>query len=158
MRKTPDRLLQLKQLALLDTAPERVYDDLTRLVAQSLDVPIAMVNLLDAERDWFKSCIGLPMEESPAETSFCEVFFGTTDDLVAVNDTTLDARFASHPLVAGPPNIRFYAAARLTVNEQTVGTLCVYDMKPHEVTQAQLADLQALANAAMELLRARTRS
>jgi GAF domain-containing protein len=155
MRKTPARLLQLQELAILDTAAERVYDDLTRLLQQSLEVPISMVNLLDAERDWFKSCVGFPAAESPAETSFCEVFFNTATDLVVVEDTTLDPRFAAHPLVAGPPNIRFYAAARLSVNGQTVGTLCAYDTRPHEVTQAQLADLQALANSAMQLMAAR---
>ncbi|MBC7379326.1 MAG: GAF domain-containing protein [Burkholderiaceae bacterium] len=155
MRKNPARLQQLQQLAILDTAAERVYDDLTRLLQESLAVPISMVNLLDAERDWFKSCVGFPAAESTAETSFCEVFFSTATDLVVVEDTTLDPRFSLHPLVAGPPHIRFYAAARLTVNGQTVGTLCAYDVQPHQVTQAQLADLQALANSAMQLMAAR---
>ncbi|MDB5966255.1 MAG: diguanylate cyclase, partial [Polaromonas sp.] len=86
---------------MLDSSPETAFDDLTRTVAQAFDVPIAMVNILDAERDWFKSCLGLPVRESPAETSFCEVFFHTGDDFIVVEDTQLDPRFAQHPLVVG---------------------------------------------------------
>ncbi|CAN5439017.1 hypothetical protein BH11PSE7_BH11PSE7_13110 [soil metagenome] len=156
MRTNPARLQQLQQLAILDTAAERVYDDLTRLLQQSLEVPISMVNMLDAERDWFKSCVGFPATESPAETSFCQVFFNSATDLVVVEDTTQDPRFATHPLVTGEPHIRFYAAARLSVNGHTVGTLCAYDTRPHQVTQAHLANLQALANSAMQSLASRS--
>ena len=74
MRKNHDRLKVLENLAILDTAPELVFEDLTRAVAQTFGVPMSMVNLLDADRDWFKACIGLPITESPASTSFCEVF------------------------------------------------------------------------------------
>jgi GAF domain-containing protein len=152
MRKNDDRLKVLKSLAILDTAPEVVFDDLTRAVAQTFGVPIAMVNLLDAERDWFKACIGFPVMESPASTSFCEVFLKSDQDVVVVEDTLQDARFASHPLVVGPPNIRFYAAARLSVRGQTVGTLCAYDTSTRQVSSDQIDELKALSKAAMELL------
>ena len=132
----------------LDTGPERVYDDLVRLLAVGLDVPIAMVNLLDGQRDWFKAVVGLPLQQSPAETSFCETFFHTALDLIVVEDTTLDARFAQHPLVLGAPHIRFYAAARLQVQGQTMGTLCAYDLRPRQMTTDQLQQLQTLAAAA----------
>ncbi|MES2911721.1 MAG: GAF domain-containing protein [Pseudomonadota bacterium] len=156
MRNNPARLATLKQLAILDTAPEVVFDDLTRTVAQAFGVPIAMVNLLDADRDWFKSCLGLPMGESPAETSFCEVFLTSQQDIVIVEDTTKDPRFANHPLVVGPPEVRFYAAARLVVHGDTVGTLCVYDTVPKQVSKEQIEQLEVLSKAAVESLASRT--
>ncbi len=152
MRKNHDRLQALHSLAILDTAPELVFDDLTRAAAQTFGVPIAMISLLDADRDWFKACIGLPMTESPALTSFCEVFLNTDHETVVVEDTLLDARFASHPMVTSPPHIRFYAAARLQVSGQTVGTLCAYDTCVKQVSREQIEELKALSNAAMELL------
>jgi GAF domain-containing protein len=155
MRSSADRLSELRQLLLLDSAPERSFDDITQLLASSLSVPIAMVNLLDEQRDWFKSRVGLAICESPAETSFCEVFFGAADDIVIVNDTLLDSRFSNHPFVLGDPHIRFYAAARLTSNGQTVGTLCAYDLVPKTLSNEQMAQLQTLAAAAMHLLVAR---
>ena len=155
MRKDPKRLEQLRSLMVLDTAPEVMYDDITRTLATSFDVPIAMVNLLDAERDWFKSCIGLPFGESSADTSFCEVFFGLTDDVVIVEDTLEHRRFSVHPFVTGAPHVRFYASARLMVRGQTLGTLCVYDTKPKKVTPEQEDQLRSLGRAAMEMLRKR---
>jgi GAF domain-containing protein len=155
MRTDSDRLAELQRLLILDSSPERAYDDITRLLATTLEVPITMVNILDKERDWFKSCVGLPLTESPAQTSFCEAFFHTTLDLTAVEDTTKDKRFASHPLVTGEPFIRFYAAARLVVNGQTVGTLCAYDQKPKKLTIQQLDQLRLLARVVMDLLRQR---
>jgi GAF domain-containing protein len=136
----------------LDSSKERAYDDITRLLATTFDVPITMVNLLDDERDWFKSCVGLQQTESPAATSLCEAFFNTSSDLIVVEDTTLDPRFSAHPFVVGEPFIRFYAAARLVVHGQTIGTLCAYDLKPRTMSAGQLDQLQALARAATELL------
>ncbi|MEB0059908.1 GAF domain-containing protein [Variovorax sp. LG9.2] len=155
MRANAERLDQLRQLAILDSSPEKIYDDLTKLLVRSLDVPIGMVNLLDTERDWFKACVGLPMSQSPADASFCEVFFNTATDIVVVEDTSKDPRFATHPFVAGAPFVRFYAAARLTVGQQTVGTLCVYDTKPHQLSEGQMLDLQILAEAAIHVLESR---
>ncbi len=155
MRNDPARLAQLRRMLVLDSSPERIYDDLTRLLATGLGVPITMVNLLDADRDWFKSCVGLDLAESPASTSFCEAFFSSADDLIVVEDTTADARFAQHPLVVGAPAIRFYAAARLQVAGHTVGTLCAYDMAPRKVSPEQLEQLRALAAAAVALLEQR---
>ncbi|MBL8301787.1 MAG: GAF domain-containing protein [Ideonella sp.] len=155
MRQGAERLEALRRLMVLESAPERDYDEITRLVVETLDVPIAMVNLLDAQRDWFKSCVGFPLRESPAATSFCEAIFETADDLIVVPDTRLDARFASHPFVVGAPGVRFYTAARLAVDGQTVGTLCAYDLRPREIDPAQVARLQVLANAVVALLQRR---
>jgi GAF domain-containing protein len=123
MRNDTTRLAELRRCLILDSTAERAYDDLTRTLATDLGVPITMVNLLDAARDWHKSYIGLQVNESPVATSFCEEFFQTPDDLIVVDDTHTDLRFAAHPLVVGPPFVRFYAAARLRVRGQTLGTL-----------------------------------
>ncbi len=151
MRDDPARLAQLRSLLILDSSPQRAYDDITRLLATALAVPISMVSLLDTQRDWFKSCVGLPQTQSPAQTSFCEAFFNSGDDLIVAEDTLRDERFRQHPLVVGAPFIRFYAAARLTLNAHTVGTLCAYDLQPHRVTPEQLDQLRTMAVAVVEL-------
>lgn len=151
MREDPARLAQLRKLLILDSSPQRAYDDITRLLATALAVPITMVNLLDGQRDWFKSCIGLPNTQSPAATSFCEAFFNTSSDLIVAQDTLQHERLRQHPLVVGEPFIRFYAAARLSLNGHTVGTLCAYDLKPHRVTPEQLDQLRTMAGAVVEL-------
>jgi GAF domain-containing protein len=151
-RRTAARVHELRRLAILDSAPEQVYDELVSLLARCFDAPIAMVNLLDQDRDWFKSCVGLKQTQSPVATSFCEAFFRWPDDIVIAEDTTLDPRFSNHPLVMGPPHIRFYAAARLVVNGQTVGTLCSYDIAPKKLSVEQRDQLRVLAQSAMKLL------
>ena len=156
MRKNPARLAELRRLLVLDSSAERAFDDLTRLLVTGLEVPIAIVNLLDDDRDWFKSCVGLEHNESPASTSFCEAFFNTSADLIVVEDTLLDPQFAAHPLVIGAPHVRFYAAARLVSNGMTLGTLCAYDMSPRKISQEQIQHLQALSIAAIELIEKRT--
>ena len=152
MRHDPSRLAELRRILVLDSGPERAYDDITRLLATSLAVPFTMVNLLDAERDWFKSCVGVQQTQSPAVTSFCEAFFNTAQDLIVVEDTLDDDRFRTHPKVLGRPFIRFYAAARLVVRGQTVGTLCAYDMVPRRLAPQQLDHLRAMASAVVDLL------
>ncbi len=155
-RSDPDRLAQLQRLLVLDTRPEADFDKLTAYLASQLGVPITMVNLLDENRDWFKSCVGLPMSESPAELSFCQKMLESDAALILVEDTTLDARYADHPFVTGAPFIRFYAAARLRVAGQTVGTLCAYDMQPRQLKVEQVEALQLMASAAVELLAKRS--
>jgi GAF domain-containing protein len=155
MRNDPTRLAELRRHLILDSSPERAFDDITQLLARSLDVPIVMVNLLDDGRDWFKSCVGLPQHESPAATSFCEAFFDSADDLIVAEDTTMDPRFSAHPLVLNAPFVRFYAAARLAVDGHTLGTLCAYDVKPRQVSTQQVQHMQALAAAVVELLNQR---
>lgn len=151
MRLDPSRLAELQRLLILDSGPERAYDDITRLLAKSLAIPFTMVNMLDAERDWFKSCVGVQQTQSPAVTSFCEAFFNATEDLIVVEDTLTDPRFARHAKVIGRPFIRFYAAARLAVRGQTVGTLCAYDVCPRQLAPEQLEDFQKMAGAVVDL-------
>ena len=152
MRLDTARLAELRRVLILDSGPERAYDEITRLLATTLAVPITMVNLLDAERDWFKACVGIQQTQSPAVTSFCEAFFNTTRDLIVVGDTLLDPQFAAHPMVTARPFIRFYAAARLVVRGETVGTLCAYDVRPRQLSAEQLGHLRTLASAAVELI------
>ena len=158
MRLDTARLAELRRALILDSGPERVYDEIARLLSTSLAVPITMVNLLDAQRDWFKSCVGIQQTESPAVTSFCEAFFGTNDDVIVVEDTLVDLRFQAHPMVAGRPCIRFYAAARLIVRGQTVGTLCAYDVLPRQLSADQLDHLRTMASAAVDLIERRSES
>ena len=157
-RKDPFRLAELRRLLILDSTVERVYDDMTALLAHSLDVPIAMINMLDDERDWLKSSVGLPNRQTSADISLCNVFFSSSEDLVVIEDATQDARFATHPFVVGAPYVRFYAAARLRVAGHTVGTLCVHDTKPKSVSTEQILQMQTLANAVVDLLTQRAGS
>ena len=152
MRHDPSRLAELRRCLILDSSRERAYDDLTRLLASSLEVPIALVNLIDSERDWFKSCIGFPVNESPASASFCETIFSTPQDVIVVQDTLQDPRFATHPMVVNAPFVRFYAAARLTSDGHTLGTLCAYDLRPRKISTAQITQMRTLATTAMKLI------
>jgi len=122
------------------------------LLARCFGAPIAMVNVLDADCDWFKSCVGLKQTQSAMATSFCEAFFRYPVDIIVAEDTTLDTRFSEHPLVKGPPHIRFDAAARLMVDGHTVGTLCSYDIVPKKLSIEHRDQLRVLAQAAMKLL------
>ena len=109
-RHDPVRLAELKRLCVLDSSPERAYDDITRLLATELSVPITMVNLLDEERDWFKSCFGVQQTQSPAVTSFCEMFFTTAAKVIVVNDTLLHDRSRNTPSSSAVP---LFASTRL---------------------------------------------
>lgn len=152
MRDDPSRIAELRRIGILDSSPQRAYDDLTRLLATALPVPIAMINILDEQRDWFKSRVGLAQTQMPVAASFCEAFFSFPGDVIVVEDTRLDERFSGHPLVVGAPQVRFYAAARLVVRGQTVGTLCAYDLQPRRLAPEQIDHLRAMASAAVELL------
>lgn len=156
MRLDNARLAELRRALILDSGPERAFDDLTRLLATTLDVPFTMVNMLDADRDWFKSCVGIAHRQSPADNSLCEVFFNSNSDLIVVEDTLLDVQYSKHPYVLGPPFLRFYAAARLTVRGQTVGTLCAYDARPRQLSPEHLAQLRAMSEAVVDLITQRS--
>ena len=156
-RHDPGRLAELRRLMILDSSPERDFDAIAAAVAASLAVPIAIVNILDARRDWFKACVGLLQRESPAATSFCEAFFDSAEETIIAEDTTRDPRFQDHPLVVGQPHIRFYAATRLVVEGHVVGTLCAYDVRPRKITAGQVEELRSLAGSAVELFRRRAR-
>jgi len=140
-----DRLSLLDALALLDTPPEPVFDRITRLASRLLGVPMALFSLVDADRQWFKSRVGLDAEQTPREHAFCAHAIGMTRPLV-VNDATQDQRFSDNPLVYGPPNIRFYAGVPIrTTAGLAIGTLCALDTKPRELSQEEAEVLNDLA-------------
>lgn len=145
-----ERLEALSLYNILDTAPERAYDDIVLLASHITDMPIALVSLVDAERQWFKSRIGLDVDETHRDLAFCGHAILKPDTTLIVNDATCDARFSDNPLVTDDPSIRFYAGAPLTTeNGLALGTLCVIDRKPRELDSGQIDALQALARQVM---------
>jgi len=142
------RLQALHELRLLDTEPEERFDRITRLAAALFDVPIAVVNLIDADRQWAKACVGMPEREAPRAVSFCARAV-ERGDLLVVGDTRTDPAFADNALVTGPPHLRFYAGQPIsTVSGYRVGTLCVAGPEPRELGAADVALLRDLARIA----------
>ena len=140
-----ERLNVLHALNLLDTPPEEVFDRITRLVARVLDVPIALVSLVDTDRQWFKSRVGLDAIETPRELAFCAHAIVQTSPMI-VPDATLDERFADNSLVTSNPNIRFYAGVPLrSVSGLSIGTLCAIDSKPRKLNADEINILIDLA-------------
>lgn len=146
------RLATLREYAVLDTPPEPVFDDLTRLAAEICGAPIALLTVLDEDRQWFKSRFGTELTETPLDVSFC-VHALHKRDLLIVQDATKDARFLASSLVTGELNIRFYAGAPLMSPEGVVlGTLCVMDRVPRTLTASQAEGLQVLSRQVMAQL------
>lgn len=143
------RLAVLHDQAVLDTPPEARFDRITAMAAAHFKAPIALVSLVDTDRQWFKSCIGLDVRETERGWAFCDHAIQLGEHAVlVVEDATLDARFKDNPLVTGAPDIRFYAGATLTTSEGVnLGSLCVIDTKARPTpTEADLAHLRALAD------------
>ena len=136
------RLRALRSLDVLDTPPEERFDRLTRMAKRLFDVPIALISLVDEDRQWFKSCIGLSIKESPRDMSFCgHAILG--NDIFVVSDATQDERFADNPQVINDPNIRFYAGCPLRFTDGSkLGTLCIIDRKPRNFSDEDLESLK----------------
>ena len=151
--KTPDfpdneqtRLAALRALGVLDTGPEERFDRLTRMCKRLFGVPIALVSLVDENRQWFKSCLGLSVGETSRDISFCgHAILG--NDIFVITDATMDERFADNPLVMNEPFIRFYAGCPLSAQNGTkLGTLCIIDTEPRSMTSDDLTTLKDLAS------------
>lgn len=151
-----ERLDALHALLILDTPPEQRFDRIVSFAAAEFDVPIALLSLVDADRQWFKARHGLDTCQTPRGEAFCAHALEMTQPLV-VGDASTDPRFADNPLVTGPPGIRFYAGAPLAVTGGAVlGTLCIIDLKPRALDELDLAILGTLRDLAVrELLRER---
>lgn len=141
------RLEALRALMVLDSPAEPLFDSIARMAADVCGVPIALISLVDAERQWFKANVGLPgVNETPRDVAFC-AHAVLSDELMEVHDATQDARFARNPLVTEAPDIRFYAGAPLVAGDggDRVGTLCVIDRQARALTPQQRATLRSLS-------------
>jgi len=155
----PTRLAALRRYRILDTPPEPAFDDLARLASEVCGTPMALVTLVDSERQWFKARVAVEARETPRDVAFCaHTVMGR--DLLVVPDAREDGRFADNPFVTGEAGIRFYAGAPLvTADGSSVGSLCVLDRTPRELTPEQADALRALSRlvvAQMELKRRMT--
>ena len=149
------RLQALQRYDVLDTAPEEAFDRITRLARTVLQMPIVLVSLVDRERQWFKSRQGMQAAQTPRNISFCTHTI-QSNKLLMVPDTHADARFASNPMVSGPPHIRFYIGVPLRTREgHNIGALCSMDTKPRELTDDQIEMLKDLARLVMDELELR---
>src|SRR5215813_12772744 len=149
------RLKVLWQYEVLDTVPEEVFDDLTELAARICEAPIALISLVDEKRQWFKSKVGIGVNETSREVSFCAHAIKQSD-LFIIPDASKDERFANNPLVTSEPKIRFYAGAPLiTPDGYALGTLCVIDKVPRQLRPDQKQALRVLARHIMSQLELR---
>jgi len=147
------RLKALHALGILDTLPQPMFDEVTRLAANICNTPIALISLIDHDRQWFKSRVGLSATQTSREIAFCSHAILQPADVLVVEDASKDDRFVDNPLVTGDPAIRFYAGAPiLTPEGLPLGTVCVLDQVPRVLSGAQQESLQSLSRLVMHLL------
>ncbi|MAA87372.1 GAF domain-containing protein [Haliea salexigens] len=156
--KSVDESQRLRELLLyrvMDTSAERVFDSLTEIASTICEAPISLISLVDDSRQWFKSRVGLSATETPREHAFCAHALDRRD-LLVVEDATQDERFRNNPLVVNDPGIRFYAGAPLEMaSGATLGTLCVIDRVPRQLTDVQRRSLEVLRDAVVAQLELR---
>ena len=144
------RLQALRHYDILDTPRERRFDDIVAIAAQICGTPIAVLNLIDADRQWGKAMVGLDDTEAPREDSFCARTIEWDDEVMIVPDTREDPRFAANPMVLDDPHLRFYAGAQITDREgYKIGSVCVADRVPRTLTDEQKSALAALGRQAI---------
>lgn len=150
------RLQTLRDFGLVDTPAEEAFDDIVTEAAALCATPVALIALLEQERQWFKARVGTEISETPIEMAICRHALAA-GDLLVIPDLTRDARTAANPIVAGDPQVRFYAGIPLVVDDQALGSLCVLDFaaRPDGLTEAEKDGLRTLAARAQELIEAR---
>ncbi|HVM50015.1 MAG TPA: GAF domain-containing protein [Candidatus Acidoferrum sp.] len=150
-----DRLAALREYKILDTAAEKAYDDITALAAYICEVPIAVISLVDESRQWFKSKVGLNVQETPRDVAFCAHAILESEPMI-IRDALKDARFADSALVTRAPHIRFYAGFPVASPEGfALGMLCAIDRKPRSLNARQKQAMEALSRQVMALLELR---
>lgn len=155
-RNEEERMKSLESYAILDTLSETEFDNLTFLAAQICDTPISLVTFIDNDRQWFKSRIGLDVFQTPRDYAFCTHAINQPNDVFIVPDSREDERFYDNPVVTGEPNVIFYAGVPLVTEKGLpLGTLCVIDQVPRELTANQILSLKALAHQTLKLLELR---
>jgi GAF domain-containing protein len=157
-RNEKQRLVDLRQYQILDTPPEENFDTIALLASHICQTPIALVSLIDSDRQWFKSKVGLTVSETSRDAALCAHAI-MQRDLFVIRDAASDKRFARNPLVMSSPKIRFYAGAPLvTSDNHALGTLCVIDRVPRVLNKAQLEALRALSQLVMAHLEQRRKA
>ncbi|MFC3685428.1 sensor histidine kinase [Hydrogenophaga luteola] len=147
------RIAQLRSLGVLDSLPEEAFDHITALASAICETPIALISLVDENRQWFKSRVGLDEVQTPREVAFCAHAIHTPDQVMVVENAELDRRFHDNPLVIGHPDIRFYAGAPIVSGDgHALGTVCVIDRRSRTISEAQQSSLQSLAKLVMTLI------
>ncbi|MDH4066427.1 MAG: GAF domain-containing sensor histidine kinase, partial [Acidobacteriota bacterium] len=140
-----DRLEALRRYQVLDTPPELSYDDLVLLASEICGTPIAAISMVDEDRQWFKSILGLDVRQTPRDVAFCAHTILDKDQPLVVEDATEDPRFSDNALVVGAPGIRFYAGTPLVMSDgHAIGTLCVIDREPRRLSSSQRRALEVL--------------
>jgi len=153
-----ERLNALSEYRILGTSPEQSYDDITQIASTVCSTPIALLSLVDTNRQWFKSKVGVDIQETPRDWSFCAHAIHSSEPLI-VSDATMDTRFSDNPLVCGEPQIRLYAGFPLENSASLrVGTLCVIDRKPRCLTDRECDVMKALARQVVAFLELRKKS
>lgn len=153
------RLKALQSLEILDTKPEKQYDEVTELASLVCEVPIALISLIDKDRQWFKSCVGFGAKETDREISFCNHAILSNEEVFEIKDARIDHRFKTNPLTFGEKPVVFYAGVTLK-NEDNLplGTLCVIDHQPRTLDERQRKALIYLAHQVVQLFEIRLKN
>lgn len=151
-----ERLRALREYSILDTLPEQEFEDITKIASEICQTPISLITLIDSDRQWFKSRVGMNDSETHRNHAFCAHALNAPYDILEVKDSREDKRFSENPLVTGDPNVIFYAGVPLVNSDgYALGTICVIDMKPRELNEMQLNSLRALSNQVVKLFELR---
>ncbi len=152
------RQRELDTYGVVDSLPEAAYEDIVRLASALCGAPIALVSLIDRDRQWLKARVGFELAETPRSVAFCDHVIRNPDQLMEIPDATRDPRFRENPFVTGQDHVRFYAGMPLvTPSGAAIGTVCVLDRQPRDLTDTQREALASLARLTMNLLEARHR-
>ena len=150
------RLAALEAAGILDTLPESAYDAVVQLARILCGTPIALISLIDSDRQWFKARVGLDAQQTPRNVAFCDHAIRTPNRMMEVEDARNDPRFRDNPLVTGEPDIRFYAGCPIVdADGHAMGTVCVIDQIPKRLTPTQQVALSSLAEVVAALMDAR---